>query len=81
MPRKKVKLHEVAGLLTALEEDGARDVRRAEVNARGLVEIRWRLSAEEVAKAVALERAERTAILLSAAFAVGVIAVLLLAVL
>ena len=81
MPRKKVRLREVAGLLATLEESGARDVYRAAPNPRGLVEVRWRLSPAEEAKAATVERAERTAILLSAAFAVVVIAVLLAAVL
>jgi len=80
VPRKKIQLREVGGFLATLEEAGARDVRRAQVDPSGMVEIRWRLSPEDEARDVAVARAARTPIILSAIFAVVVIAALILAV-
>ena len=81
MPRKKVQLHEVGGFLATLEEAGATDVRRSKVDPRGVVEIRWRPSPEDEARELAVARAARTSIILSAIFAVVVMAALLMAVL
>lgn len=81
MPQKKVQLREVAGFIDTLEESGARNVERGTVDPRGLVEVRWTLPQVEKERRAAVERAEYTAILFSAAFAVVVIVALLVSLL
>lgn len=78
MPRKKVPQKDVPALLTELGEAGATDIRRSDIDVRGLVTVRWKKSSEEIQQDKADLRAWIPVYVLTAIFIVIVIVTMLI---